>query len=46
MAAERLRFQAAKARRAYLRAKKARSRAGEMDRARLAIEAHNRKIMM
>ena len=46
MRAERLRYEAAKARRQYLRAKKARKRAGEKDRARLAIEAHNRKMIM
>jgi hypothetical protein len=44
--AQRLQFQARKAQRMWRRAQKARKRANEIDRAKLAIEAHMRKAQM
>jgi hypothetical protein len=46
LAAEKARFKAAKAKRMYERAKKAKKRANAIDKAKLAIEAHTRKVQM
>jgi len=46
MAAEKARFRARKAQRMYKRALKAKKRANAIDRVKLAIEVHNRKIQM
>jgi hypothetical protein len=46
MSAENARFKAAKAKRMYERAKKAKKRANAIDKVKLAIEVHNRKIQM
>ncbi len=46
MDAEKARFKAAKAKRMYKRALKAKKRASAIDKVKLAIEVHNRKIQM
>ena len=46
LAAESARFKARKAQRMYRRALKAKKRANAIDKAKLAIEAHNRKVQM